>query len=153
MFLQIEREGFNLVGISVVTSNDGSAAADLGQLWSRFYEEALPSKINNLIDNDVYSVYTDYESNYTGTYTCMIGMKVSSFGDLPEGLVGRSFGPGDFLKTTAKGPMPDALFGTWQEIWEMDNELERTYTYDYEVYGERSLWGGEAEVDIYLSVK
>jgi predicted transcriptional regulator YdeE len=152
MFLQVYQEGFSIIGISVVTSNDGSAGADLGQLWSRFYEEAISGKIPNLVDERIFSVYTDYESDYTGTYTCIIGMKVSSLDEIPEGMIGRSFESSEFLKTTAKGPMPDALFNTWEDIWDKDGDLARAYAYDYEVYGERSLWGGEAEVDLYLSI-
>jgi predicted transcriptional regulator YdeE len=49
--------------------------------------------------------------------------------------------------------MPKAVVDTWATIWEKDNELNRKYAYDFEVYGEKSQRGSASEVDIYLSIK
>jgi predicted transcriptional regulator YdeE len=145
--------GFNIIGISVRTTNkDGRSATDLGNLWKRFYGEGLSGKIPNRSGNDIYSIYTDYESNYTGAYTAIIGMKVTSLETIPAGMVGKAFPAGNFLQFIAKGPMPGAIMNTWKEIWKKDNELHRKYIYDFEVYGDRSKLVENAEVDIYISV-
>ncbi|HMR82600.1 MAG TPA: GyrI-like domain-containing protein [Niabella sp.] len=143
-----------IIGISVITTNEnGKAAADLGQLWERLYTENIIAKIPDKVSNDVYSVYTDYESDYTGAYTAIIGLKVSSLDKIPDGLVGRAFEHQKFKKFTAKGVMPKAVAETWQEIWERDSELNRSYTYDFEVYGEKSQNGENSEVDIFIAIQ
>lgn len=49
--------------------------------------------------------------------------------------------------------MPNAVMETWKEIWTKDNELNRKYTADFEVYGEKSQNGENSEVDIYIATE
>jgi len=49
--------------------------------------------------------------------------------------------------------MPEAVAKTWTTIWERDKELNRKYTYDFEVYGEKSQNGENSEVEIYIASK
>lgn len=49
--------------------------------------------------------------------------------------------------------MPDAVIGIWKEIWVKDKELNREYSTDFEVYGEKSLNGENSEIEIYIGVK
>lgn len=143
-----------IIGISVETTNqNGKAIEDLGKLWGRFYAENIIEKIPNKISEEVYSVYTDYESDYNGKYTTIIGMAISTLDEIPDGLIGRTFEVQDFKKFIAKGEMPDAVGKTWKEIWDQDAELNRSYIYDYEVYGSRSQNGETSEVDIYIGIK
>jgi len=142
-----------IIGISVETTNqNGKAIEDLGKLWGRFYAENVIEKIPNKINEEVYAVYTDYENDYRGKYTTIIGMAVSSLDKIPDGLVGRAFEAQNFKKFIAKGDMPNAVGKTWKEIWDKDAELNRSYIYDYEVYGSRSQNGANAEVDIYIGI-
>ena len=142
-----------IIGISVETTNqNGKAIEDLGKLWGRFYAENVIEKIPNKINEEVYAVYTDYENDYRGKYTTIIGMAVSSLDKIPDGLVGRAFEAQNFKKFIAKGDMPNAVGKTWKEIWDKDAELNRSYIYDYEVYGSKSQNGANAEVDIYIGI-
>ncbi len=146
-------ENFNIIGIETQTSNEsGKAAVDLGKLWEQFYVENIPSKIPNKTSEEVYSIYTDYESDYTGKYTCIIGLKVDSIDTIPEGLVGRNFKGGSYQKFVAKGQMPHAVLESWQEIWKLDKELNRKYTADFEVYGVKAQKGDDSEVEIYIEI-
>jgi len=143
-----------IIGISIETTNkNGQAAIDLGALWGKFYAENIIEKIPNRTGDEVYSVYTDYESDHTGKYTAIIGLPVSSLDVIPEGLIGRIFEGENFRKFTAKGPMPDAIAKTWKEIWTKDKELNRSYTYDFEVYGEKSHNGENSEAEIFIAIK
>jgi len=147
-------DSFMIVGISVETTNkNGKSAVDLGKLWERFYSENISSKILNKQSEDVYSIYTDYETDYTGKYTAIIGIKVNSLDQIPYGLIGREFNGGKYRKFTAKGKMPHAVIGTWKEIWGSDKKLDRNYTADFEVYGQKSQNGENSEVEIYIAVK
>jgi len=49
--------------------------------------------------------------------------------------------------------MPKAIVEAWIDIWEKDKELSRKYTYDFEVYGEKSQNGENSEVEIYIATK
>ena len=102
---------------------------------------------------EIYSIYTDYESDYKGKYTCVIGLKVDSLDEIPNGLIGREFKGGKHQKFIAKGKMPNAVIEMWQEIWERDKELNRKYTADFEVYGKRSQNGENSEVEIYIAIE
>lgn len=146
-------ENFQIIGIATQTTNDdGRAAEDLGKLWERFYTENIPGQISNKQTDEVYSIYTDYESNFTGRYTCIIGIKVESLDAIPKGLIGREFTGGKYQKYIAKGEMPKAVLDTWQEIWAKDKILNRRYTADFEVYGAKSQNGENSEVEIYVAL-
>jgi len=146
--------GFKVIGISVETSNNnGQVMNDLMTLWSRFQTENLLDRIPNQVSSDIYSIYTDYESDHTGKYTCLLGLTVSSLDTIPEGMVGREF-PGQTVTTfLAEGMLPTAVADKWEEIWAADTELNRSYTYDFEVYGERARNNDQSEVDIYIGTK
>ncbi|REG83584.1 GyrI-like domain-containing protein [Algoriphagus antarcticus] len=146
-------EPFKIIGISVRTSNtSGKAAEDLDVLWGRFFEEQIGGKITGKVSEDIYAIYTDYESDYTGKYTCMIGYQVDRVDNLPDGLIAREFAGGKHFKFTAKGKMSEAVVQTWQEIWAQDAELDRKYTADFEVYRANSQQGDNSEVDIFIAV-
>ena len=148
------RNGLKIIGISIETTNEnGKSMKDLGLLWDKFYRENISNKINWKVSNLIYSIYTDYESDYTGKYTTIIGMEVDSLDDLPEGMIGREFEGGKFVKFTTSGELPDAIGRTWQKIWANDQELNRRYTADYEIHDPSVLGGDEAKVDIYIAVR
>lgn len=149
-----QQKGFKIIGICVETSNkEGDASNAIGALWGQFISENLLEKIPNQLDSDILCIYTDYASNHTGRYTCLLGMKVSSLETIPAGLVGREFEGGDFHHFLAKGSLPEAIVDTWKSIWNQDKTLNRKYDYDYEVYDDRSRLGEESEVDIYIGKK
>ncbi len=143
---------FKIIGISIETANARSSI-DLMKLWGRFYAENISGKISNKISEEIYGIYTDYESDYKGKYTCIIGQKVDSLDQIPNGLIGREFKEGKYLKFTAKGQMPNAIVETWNEIWTKDKKLNRKYSADFEVYDKKSQNGVNAEVDIYIAVE
>lgn len=147
-----KQKGFKIIGISTETSNqNGEAPEAIGALWGQFISENMLEKIPNQLDSDILCIYTDYESDYKGKYTCILGLKVSSLNDVPEGLVGREFQGGNFQSFLAKGSLPEAIVDTWHSIWNQNETLDRSYTYDYEVYDYRSRLGEESEVEIYIA--
>lgn len=146
-------EKFYVIGISVRTTNEGGQAAkDIPQLWERFMSEDIESKIPAKISRDVYGIYTEYEGDYTQPYTTVLGCKVESLDNIPEGFIGLTIETANYEKYTAKGKMfDDIVYNKWTEIWQSD--LDRTYIADFEIYGERSVDMDNAEVDIFISVK
>ena len=74
----IKLEAFTVVRIAVKTTNkNGQSATDIGALWQKIMGEGIIEKIPNKIDYAVYSVYTEYEGDYTKPYTTVLGCKVS----------------------------------------------------------------------------
>ena len=143
-----------IIGIEIRTTNqNGQAMKDIGGLWHRFFSENIISKIPKTVNSNVYAIYTDYESDYTGEYTTLLGLEVSSLDEIPSGLVGREFPKQNFKRFLAKGAMPQAVAEAWQKIWEQDKELNRLYQYDYELYTEKSQQGDLSEVEIFIGVK
>lgn len=148
----IEKGAFKVIGIKARTTNEeGKAAAAIGALWNRFMSEGIPAKIPNRLDSSFLSIYTNYEKDHTKPYDAILGCRVSSLEDIPEGMVGQEFGLSAYTKFTAKGDLSKgAVYQSWKEIWEQN--LDRTYTADFEVYGEKAQNPANAEVDIFIAV-
>ena len=146
--------GFKVIGISIRTTNANSQSQqDLGKLWGQFFAENIIAKIPNKISSHILCIYTDYESDYSGEYTTIIGVPVSILEEVPSGLIGREFEADNFRKFVAKGVMTSAVVNTWIDIWQRDKELNRKYSYDFEFYGESSNKGEQSEVEIFVAVK
>lgn len=149
----IEIEAFSIIGIAVRTTNkNGHGIKDIGDLWQRFMSENIFLSIPNKIDNAIHTLYTDYESDHNGPYTTIIGCKVSDLNGIPEGMVGKKFKGGKYLKISAKGDLSAGLIANeWMKIWKSD--LNRVYTADFEIYGEKAQNPTDAEVDIFIATR
>lgn len=146
-------EKFHVIGISVRTTNEGGQAAkDIPQLWDRFVSEDIESKIPNKASTDLYGIYTEYEGDFTQPYTTIVGYKVNSLDNVPDGLIGLTIETANYEKFTAKGKLSDDIvFNKWTEIWK--SNLDRAYVTDFEVYGEKSCEMDNAEIGIFVAVK
>jgi predicted transcriptional regulator YdeE len=144
--------GLKIIGIAVRTTNkDGQSAQDIGKLWEQFYAAGLLETIPNKVSNDIYAIYTDYQSDYRDEYKTILGAQVNSLDRIPSGMIGREFPAETFEVFPAKGGMPKAVMDTWSDIWQRDQELQRKYTYDFEHYTERSQAGENSEVSIFIA--
>jgi predicted transcriptional regulator YdeE len=142
---------FNVMGISCRTINkDGHSGKDISELWDRFYKENILSKIPGKKSNDIYNVYTDYESDHNGYYITILGCKVKSLDAIPAGLMGKHIHAAQYNIYVSNGKLPDCVLNTWQDIWQ--SAVERSYTSDFDLYSESMDWEN-ARVETYLSVK
>lgn len=146
---------FYIAGISVRTTNqNGQASEDIEALWERFWIEDIQNKIPHKISDEIYAVYTDYESDFKGFYTTIIGMSVDSLENVPEGFVGITIEADNYEKFVSKGKMPQAVVETWLEIWaDQDLNSRRAYNADFTIHGKKYYDGDNAEVETYLSIK
>lgn len=144
---------FPVIGIAIRTTNEnGQSAIDIPQLWARFFSENILDQIPGKVENTIYSIYTDYELDYTKPYTTILGCRVKDLDLVPEGFTAKEIGGGTFTTFQAKGKMADGIVvREWMKIW--DTDLPRSYTADFEVYDERSQNPDDAEVDIFIAVK
>ena len=106
----IEQNGFSIAGISVRTTNQkGQSQKDIGGLWTRFTNENLQQQLQNKTSDDIYCVYTDYETDHTGFYTAILGCKVHSLTQIPDGFVGITIVPDKYQVYFLEGKFPQNL--------------------------------------------
>lgn len=148
----IKLEAFTIVGIAVKTTNEnGQSAIDIDALWQKFMGEGILEKIPNKIDYAIYSVYTDYEGDYTKPYTTVLGCKVSNNSSIPDDMVAINIDATNYSKYTTKGNLQDGIvYNEWTKIW--NNDLNRSYKADFEVYGEKAQDPTNAEVEIFIGL-
>ena len=145
---------FNVIGISTrTTNNNGQAAKDIEKLWEKFWGQNIQEQIPNKVSDEIYAVYTDYETDFTGYYTTIIGLPVSSLANIPEGFIGLTIETDNYQKFVSKGKMPDAVVNTWLEIWGNEElNTNRAYKADFTIHGKKYYDGDQAEVETFISV-
>ncbi|CDR34926.1 GyrI-like domain-containing protein [Criblamydia sequanensis] len=144
----IEKPEMILVGIECRTSNNPEAGPkDIPLLWQKFYQDNIVSKIPNKSSTEIIALYCDYETDATGEYTVIIGCPVTSVEKLSKKLVSKIIPASKYAHFSAIGEFPESLISTWNQIWQ--TKLPRTYTGDFEVYGEKA----PNEVDLFIAVQ
>lgn len=152
--MKIELNEIKLIGIKLekkTTNENGQSMIDCGHLWQKYEKDGIYNLIPNKINNELLAVYYDYESDFKGDFSYFIGAEVSSFENCPESLSQLTIPKQIYIKYIAKGKMPDCISEKWREIWK--ENIERTYKFDFEVYGEKSQNWEKAEVDINIGVE
>jgi len=137
------QDSFFVAGIAVRTTNqDGRARKDIGDLWVTFMSENMQANIPAKYSEDVYCVYTDYETDHTGWYTCVLGCRVTEAGH--NGMFVALVPSGTYRQYDPEGPLPDSVGEAWMQIWEESDG--RSYVADYDVYG------ADGKVEIFVGV-
>jgi predicted transcriptional regulator YdeE len=152
-----------LVGITCRTSNAKIFEADPSTnpiviTIQKYMQDNLASRIQSRVNpGRTFCVFTDYESDFTGDYTYLIGEEVTSFDETPDGFEKLTIPAQDYTKfTNEPGPMPDVCIDMWQKIWKMDESDfggKRAYIADFEIYDERSADHKNTVLDIYIGIK
>lgn len=143
-----EVDGFDVVGVSVVTDNK-SGTDDINALWERFFKESVGQFVPNKVDDIIYAVYSDYEGDHEAPYRLTIGYRVNG-DETPDTMHRVSVKAAEYAVMSAAGKQPDALIETWRAIWSSD--LERRFGTDFEVYGPRFFEDGVNEVLVHIGI-
>ena len=62
-----------IVGIEIKTRNENNQAEkDMTVLWGTFINDNIMEKIPNKENLDIYCIYTNYESDFTGEYSSIV---------------------------------------------------------------------------------
>lgn len=148
----VEKEGVLVIGIECRTSNtENEGSQDIPRLWQKFHAEEIINQIPNRISDEVVALYCDYEGDHTKPYRLVIGCPVSSIDVIPEGMVAKTIPGGRYAVFSAIGKYPDSIIKTWGDIWQ-EAALNRTYTGDYELYGDKFVLGNPREVEVYIAI-
>ena len=148
----IQKPLITIIGIACRTSNASDAAPhDIPKLWEQFYKENIMNQIPNKTSSEVIALYCDYEGDYTKPYSLVIGCQVDFVDEIPNGMVVKTIPGGSYAIFSAVGEHPKSLINTWGNIWQHPS-LDRTYTGDYEVYGDK-FFSFPQEVDVYIAIE
>lgn len=149
---KVTLDKISLVGISIRTTNkNGQSANDIGQLWGRFFQEQILSMIPNRVSDNIYCVYTDYESDYRGEYTTILGCQVFNADEeaIDSRLTKTEIPNSDYLQFSATGIENVGL--VWNHIWE--NEYPRKYSADFDVYEAGEADMTKVKITTFLAIK
>jgi predicted transcriptional regulator YdeE len=147
----VDRPEMLVVGHAVRTSNADEmeqGRGRLGTLWARAGSPGAFAHVAGRVDENLYAVLTDYESDHHGSYTQIVGVAVRSAAALPEGMVAVRVSAVPSMKLEARGQMPDALLDAWQQVWkhtESGGTPPRAFTTDVEIHHRDG-------VDLYVAV-
>ncbi len=142
-------EKFYVAGITTRTNNKielDETTAQIPQLWQRYVDENIESKIFNKSKNLlIYGVYKKSEKDVNSDYDYTIGVEVTK----PKNAI--TIEKDKYLVFSKKGEFPELVIDTWHDVWNyfssLECEYERTYNYDFEKYVK------ENEIEIYISIK
>lgn len=120
----------NIYGKKVRTNNQNTHV--ILNLWSEF------SQLE--VKDDIYAVYNNYASDFTGDYDLHIGTEKNYTNESTVTIPAGNYHVIDIDPT-----IEHAVYRAWEAIWKSD--IQRAYTTDFEFYGK------DGRVKIYLSVK
>lgn len=138
------------IGLELRTNNEECSLA-MPAHKERFFKENVFSKIPNKINENMLALYTDYEGDYTQSYSWILGCEVSSLEEIPAGLVGKVIPESKYAVFTTEGEFPQGLIAVWQEVWRLN--LPRSYTSDFEVYFSNFDPQRNPEVKLYIAIE
>ena len=143
-----------ILGFACRTSSS-AAGRDIPAHWQRvlaggLFERLIPMRG----DPAIYAVYCDYETDWRGACTFVIGMQVAAESRVPEGLVAVRIPAGRYANIALQGNPKDVLWRTWSTIGETwAHRNERRYAVDYERYLPAALAGmATRDIDIELGL-
>jgi CubicO group peptidase (beta-lactamase class C family)/predicted transcriptional regulator YdeE len=155
----VSQDGFTVIGITARTTNAKEMTPDgvIGKQWMRIFQEGVLGKIPNKADASIIAIYTDYASDHNGEYTYLLGARVTSDAEVPEGMVAKKISGGKFaVFTSDKGPAPQVVPATWMKINSLPQNAvggDRLYRADYEIYDERARDPQNLQVDVYVGIR
>lgn len=139
-----------IAGISTIIEDSAQASEQISALWELFWKENLPEKISNRFNNTIYAIYHQYTGDHHQPYTATIGYRINKIEDLPADIKFVIIPQQHYHVFTAHGTLPESVIKTWKKIWQAN--LQRSYSFDFEIYDERAQNPQDAIVDIYVAV-
>ena len=144
-------ESLQVAGLPIRTNNavEQTAAGQIPALWSNFFAQDLFGIDERIQGTPVYGVYTNYESDHTGDFDVVAGVKVTAAPTTHLQTV--TINAGDYLVFATKGEMPQRIIDGWMAVWayfdDKNAPFERLYTTDFEQMID------ENDIKIFIAVK
>lgn len=152
----VVREAIRFIGTTVRTTNQdemNEKTAKIPGNWNSFFSASIANKIPNKSSEDMFGVYSQYETDASGPYNLTVALQVEPNTIAPNSLESIDAKASRYLKFTARGEMPAAVIDMWQQIWQYfasdSHGYSRAYTVDFEHYDNRT----PDKVDVFISIK
>ncbi len=139
----VEKGALKVVGMHTkfihALSPDANGHEIIGPLWGAFgpHMPTIPNRVGADVSHGV--MYAEEEKSHPDELHYIAGVPVSSFDDVPEGMVTREIPAGTYAVFTLKGPLTQ--FGRWCEQmyreWLPASAYEHGGGEDLEQYDER----------------
>lgn len=150
-----------IVGIGIRTNNSDelSGKGKIQKLWEKFYQDNLHEKIKNKTSENIYGIYSDYESDHNGEYHYFIGFEVleTQAYEKDPYLAIKKIDLGKYSAiATEKGVAQQVIPMAWNKIWKMNSsELggKRSFQTDFEIYPQEANASNLTIFNIYLGIK
>ena len=118
----------------------------ISALWDRVRTDTTVPRITGCVNNGaMVAVYTEYESDYTGAYTILVGYEVTAEAEVPAGVRVIEVPPQKYAVILAQGKQPQAVIEAWQWVWA--SSLDRVYTADFDEYL------GQEDVRLHVAIR
>jgi predicted transcriptional regulator YdeE len=141
-----------MAGIGVRTTNENMQAVnDIGKIWEDFWNKNVSAFIENKKNNMIYGVYTNYEKDWTLPYDFYACCEIENNKEDNSEFSVLNIPESKYAKFSIRGNYESSVAGLWNVIW--GTELERTYTYDYEVYYNDGNDPENQLLEIYIAIK
>lgn len=146
-------------GITVRTNNANEMNPNTAQIYNtmkKFFIDVQSKILNKTNSGRVFSVYTNYDSDFNGDYTYFIGEEVTDLSNKDQELSTLIIPEQKYMKFTSNvGQIPDIVIDTWKNIWQMsDVQLDgsRSYIADFEIYDECRKDLSKSTINIYIGI-
>jgi predicted transcriptional regulator YdeE len=126
----IDMPAMRVAGLAARVSN--AQPELIGDHWRRFHSDETIAKITGKANPNTFAVYTEYESDYSGEYTLLIGYSIAAGAGVPAGLRVIEIPAQQYAVILASGEQPQATWAAWQWVWA--SALNRLYTADFDEY-------------------
>lgn len=121
--------------------------ADIPAFWEHVMGTEALAGLGDL--SVIYAVYMDYESDFTGAYTMLIGVKCDENLVAPEGMRRVDIPAQTWAVTKTADAEPETILKAWSYIWtDWEEREKRTHELDLEIY----RFGREPGVELQLGM-
>lgn len=141
-----------IVGIAVRTSPEG-AAQDIPAAWERFMREGIADRVAGRIGDSIYAVYCDYQTDYRGAYTMVVGVEADPAAEVSDGMRRVRIPSGRYAQFVASGDPTHVIWQTWSRINEQWLKRgERRYIADFERYAPGAMTPQKVQAEIVVGL-
>lgn len=130
-----------IVGIEIRTTfKNGKHFKDIPELWENTMKNNYLNTIPNRIDDSIYCIYHNYETEDQGEYSVLLGVSVKNGDQIPKNYVSLSITPGNYKVYYAKTQDPKETQGIWENIWQQSkSEYKRAFKTDFDHYSTQQI--------------
>ncbi len=148
----VELEEKIIEGICIKTTNqNGKSVQDIANLWQKFFTEGAYNNIEDKLNNKTIGLYTDYEGDYTASYSFIVCSEVKKKSKNLDNRVTKIIPKGKYAKFILTGDVQKSVGEAWGKIWSMN--LKRKYTCDFEEYQNNTEDMQNQEIHIYIAIE